>query len=162
MHIDIEFSTDTNAELSDALMETKMSSFFIKDVITTDPSFATITPSINRIPNNIQSLFIYRSPDNREFFTNPDTQTIEVPPNLISLAASNEIVGFEASNAKGQIPETIDKSFFFGDKVEISGNIPPSGEVDRVFAYRDSGGNVIFYENIADGQSIQSYDSNTA
>jgi len=170
MHVDIEFSTDTNAELSDALMETKMSSIFIKDVVgrealqpsDTNDDAVEIIPSINRIPNSVQTIFIYRSPDKREMFTDADMQTIEVAPAQVSLAASNEIIGYEASNAKGQIPETSDRSFFFGDKVEISGNAAPLGEVDRIYAYRASNGRLVFYENIADNQGIQSYNLFTA
>lgn len=162
MYVGIEFSTDTNAQLADALVDSRMSALFIKDTINRDAFVASTPSSINRIPNDIRGIFVYRSPDNRDFFTSPDTQTIEAPPNQISLARSNEIIGFAQSNAKGAIPQTSDGSFFFGDKVEINGNAAPLGEVDRIFAYRDSNGDVVFYENIANNQNIQSYDSSTA
>ena len=91
MHIDIEFSTDTNAELSDALMETKMSSIFIKDFLSSSASasFSIIDSSAQGQIPEPQSLNIW---DVSEWFNTLEASSFQTgsADNFVFLGPFNE------------------------------------------------------------------------
>ena len=177
MGVDINFSTDVNTKMAEALKESKLSSLFVKDVVgdlfpRPRPDSLIDLSDRHVVPTDADEIFVFVSQDDEQYFDNGST--LAVPASSIQLANNNNL------SATGRITSFPIRTgpYFLGDKVQFNGHQAKILAVDnsivaghateqeptiqllrnqgaygvlRIFAYR-KGTAIIFFED-----NIQSY-----
>jgi hypothetical protein len=165
MHIDIEFSTDTNAELSDALMETKMSSIFIKDFLSSSASasFSIIDSSAQGQIPEPQSLNIW---DVSEWFNTLEASSFQTgsADNFVFLGPFNEEIATANNDPSYDFYKTMMTIALKGKYEKILQE--KSRTFDQALSGKKAYSETVFYEvekwladdsgNTTDSQPVQS------